>query len=160
MHGRYASFYVNKGILLSLCVHKMKHISYASQIKTNKTKGMGWWGSARCNTDWRRNVCRKCVCVSICNRLAGVYPFLADKWWQLKVFIHELKLSFSFNRGELYPYMYVYTGTGQLNALVYSRSTHLSIEFTRNENEGKLNGLLTFILWRQRYTFHYYYDSL
>ncbi len=46
MHGRYASFYVNKGIkslllVLSLCLHKMKHISHVSQIKTKTTKGMG-----------------------------------------------------------------------------------------------------------------------
>ncbi len=30
-------------LLLLLCLHKMEHISHASQIKTKKTKGMGWW---------------------------------------------------------------------------------------------------------------------
>ncbi len=70
MHGRYASFYVNKGIrvtssgsgrrmmlrhismisrmLITCWDIRMKHISHASQIKTKKTKGMGWRGSTQC----------------------------------------------------------------------------------------------------------------
>ncbi len=70
-HGRYASFYANKGIrvnsfsnsykttaqigfhrlkslLLSLHLHKMKHISHALHHQNTETKGMGWWGSVQC----------------------------------------------------------------------------------------------------------------
>ncbi len=94
MHGRYAyaSFYINKGIrhslfrwdfrqgsynccwkslLLSLCLHKMKHNSHASQIKTKKTKVMGWWGSTRCLH----------VCAEWCNFIC----YNHDNWFCLRV---------------------------------------------------------------------------
>ena len=34
--------------VLSLCLHKMKHISHALHHQNTKSKGMGWWGSAQC----------------------------------------------------------------------------------------------------------------
>ena len=39
-------------ICLILCKQRDKSISHASQIKTKKTKGIGWWGSAQCGEGW------------------------------------------------------------------------------------------------------------